>query len=522
MKRIRSHWAWGWEDKMPSAEARQQLGEVLNSVLKITPGACQEAVLLQDVKLRPSTFQSDGVDTSDESRIRHTYGRSWPDLMRGFLGDFDSAPDGVVVVKSVEDVQDAFLWAEKHDAAIQIYGGGTSVVAGVEAKKGRPTLCLDTSGLSGVKQIDHVSRVACIGGGAFGPDIEDALRPHQLTLRHFPQSFEFSTLGGWIATRSGGHYATVRTHIDEFVESVQMVTPSGVFETKRLPASGAGPDPNRLVCGSEGTLGVITQAWMRLQVRPRFKAQASVHFADWSSAVMALRELAQSGLDPANCRLLDSREALLNQVTFDGTHVLVLGFESHDNEQVFLMERALEICKAHGGDCPTGPRYKDIREEQASDRWKSSFLDGPYMQSALLTMGVFADTFESAVIWKDFEAFHQGVIQRLRGILKEVCGGGFVTCRITHVYPDGLAPYYTWIAPMPVRDAAAIEVWQRIKEAAMDAVIELGGTVSHHHSVGRIHREHFHREASPPYLESLRAVKRQLDPKGILNPGVLL
>lgn len=522
MKRRRSHWAWGWEEKIPSVEARKELGEILHTVLKITPGELKEAVLLQDVKLRPSAFSGGEVDTTDEARIRHTYGRSWPDLMRGFLGDFSAAPDGVVIVDSVADVQNVFLWAEKHDAAIQIYGGGTSVVGGVEAEKGRPTLSLDTSGLSGVHHIDHVSRVARIGGGSFGPDIESALRPFHLTLRHFPQSFEFSTLGGWIATRSGGHYATVRTHIDEFVESVQMVTPSGVYETRRLPASGAGPDPNRLICGSEGTLGVITQAWMRLQMRPHFKAQASVHFRDWSGAVAALRELGQSGLNPANCRLLDSREALLNQVTFDGTHVLILSFESHDSEQVFVMERALDICKAHKGECPTGPCYRDTFNEQASDRWRSAFLDGPYMQSALLTMGVFADTFETAVLWSDFDAFHQGVIQRLRRILKEVCGSGFVTCRITHVYPDGLAPYYTWIAPMPVRDVSAIEVWQRIKDAAMDAVVDLGGTISHHHAVGRIHREHYHREASPLFLQSLRAVKNQLDPHGILNPGVLL
>ena len=202
---------------------------------------------------------------------------------------------------------------------------------------------IDLTRLDRVLEVDDVSRAARIQGGALGPALEEQLRPHGYTLRHFPQSFEFSSLGGWLATRSGGHYASVYTHIDDLVESIRMVTPGGVMESRRLPGSGAGPSPDRLALGSEGTLGVITEAWMRVQDRVRFKASAGVHFADYADGVAATRAVAQSGLFPTNCRLLDATEAMVAAGVQDGSTLLVLGFESADHPVDAWIERAVEL-----------------------------------------------------------------------------------------------------------------------------------------------------------------------------------
>ena len=256
--------------------------------------------------------------------------------MRAFRGELPSPPDLVAYPRDEAELTAVLDWCGAADIAVIPYGGGSSVVGGVETAipGARRCVSLDLGRLDRVLEIDRVSRAARIQAGVLGPALEDQLRPHGLTLRHFPQSFEFSTLGGWIATRSGGHYATLYTHIDDFVESLRVVTPSGVVETRRLPASGAGPSPDRLFIGSEGILGVITEAWMRLQDRPSWRAGASVRFDGpdgFLRGAEAVRRLAQSGLHPANCRLLDPQRGATSGAG-DGSHaVLVLGFESADH-----------------------------------------------------------------------------------------------------------------------------------------------------------------------------------------------
>ena len=299
----------------------------------------------------PASLAASSTDPYD--RAAHTYGRSFRDLVRAFRRDYAHAPDLVAFPRGEGELVSVLEWCSDAGAAAIPFGGGSSVVGGVEPDVGggyRGAVSVDLGHLAGVLEVDRTSRAARIAGGTLGPALEAQLKPHGLTLRHFPQSFEWSTLGGWIATRSGGHFATLHTHIDEFVEAVRVVTPRGVLQTRRLPGSGAGPSPERLFCGSEGTLGVITEAWMRVQPRPRFRAGASVYFAVFADAVQAARELAQSGLDPANCRLLGHDEALLSG-SGDGSHsILVLGFESADHELGPWLARALEICASHRGE----------------------------------------------------------------------------------------------------------------------------------------------------------------------------
>jgi alkyldihydroxyacetonephosphate synthase len=375
-----------------------------------------------------------------------------------------------------------------------------------------------------ILEMDRTSRAARIQGGIFGPALEDALRPQGLTLRHYPQSFEFSTLGGWIATRSGGHYATLYTHIDEFVESLRMITPSGAWESRRLPGSGAGTSPDRMAIGSEGTLGIITEAWMRLQDRPRLRASTAVRFEDFYEAAEAVRTIGQSGLNPTNLRLVDAGEALMSGAGDGTSHLLLVGFESADHDLDAWIVRALEICRDFGGrhpdDAARTRREENAARKGAGGAWRDSFLRAPYLRDALVALGFISETFETAVTWDRFRAFHQGIMTRVQAALDEICGGGTITCRFTHVYPDGPAPYFTVMAPS--KAASQMEQWDEIKAASMDAINELGGTVTHHHAVGRDHRPGYDRQRPDAFARALRAAKRELDPATILNPGVLI
>ena len=284
-------------------------------------------------------------------RAAHTHGKAYRDVVRNLRLDLEHPPDWVVRPEAEQDVVNVLDWAADARVAVVPYGGGSSVVGGVEYRGDEHPACvsLDLTAMGGVREIDSVSQAARIQAGAMGPALEDQLREHGLTLRHFPQSFEFSTLGGWLATRAGGHFATVETHIDDLVESIRAVTPSGVTESFRLPGSGAGPSPDRMLLGSEGTLGVITEAWMRVRPRPDQRASASVRFDDVHRALDATRAIAQSGLRPSNCRLLDPGEAAYSGAG-DGSHsVLVLAFESSGVPVDDRLAQALELTTEHGG-----------------------------------------------------------------------------------------------------------------------------------------------------------------------------
>lgn len=514
-----SFWGWGYEDKQSSMEDRRELKQLIEGFLGFP-----ERPVLDPPTLEGTEAPEPGVDasldcctTAREPRIRHTYGRAYRDLVRGFHGDFTNAPDVVAEPTSHQEVRDVLEWASREGVAVVPYGGGTSVVAGVECRGDgyRGVLSLDLRGMDRVLEVDEYSRTARIQAGTLGPEIQEGLEDHGLQLRHYPQSYEFSTLGGWIATRSGGHFATLYTRIDDFVESVRLEAPAGTLETRRVPSSGAGPSPKQLVLGSEGALGAVTEAWMRVQPRPSHRAKATVHFEDYWEAVEAVRRVVQARLYPANLRLLDRHEAMLNRVATDGSHVLFLGFESTDHPVDSALERSLEICGEHSGE----PRERGSGGGGKGD-WRSSFFEAPYRFNDMVSLGVLVDTFETSVTWEGFRDLHSAVQERVGGVLEDVCGEGFVSSRFTHVYPDGPAPYYTFLAPAePGRE---LEQWRAVKREAGDVLMEYGGTITHHHAVGRTHREWYERETSERYREALRAAKESLDPKGVMNPGALI
>jgi alkyldihydroxyacetonephosphate synthase len=517
----RKFWGWGLEGDGLTASEIEQLGAAFAERLGIAGVRLLEPPRVAELDLpaprvAPPASLEPAFSTDPYERAAHTYGKSFRDLVRSFRRDYAHAPDLVAFPRDEGELVSVLDWCGDAGVAAIPFGGGSSVVGGVEPDVGdgyRGAVSVDLRQLQGVLEVDRTSRAARIAAGTLGPALEAQLKPHGLTLRHFPQSFEWSTLGGWIATRSGGHFATLHTHIDEFVEAVRVVTPRGVLQTRRLPASGAGPSPERLFCGSEGTLGVITEAWMRVQDRPRFRAGASVFFADFREAVEAVREIAQSGLYPANCRLLGHDEALVSGSGDGSRSILVLGFESADHEVAPWLARALEICDSHHGEVNSG-------DGDPAAAWRSSFLRGGHLRDGLAQLGLISETFETAITWDRFWEFHEGVLAATKEAVRQACGGGVVSCRFAYAYPDGPSPYYSVFAPG--RPGQELEQWDEIKVAAAEAIAALGGTITHHHAVGRDHRRWYLREVPELFAGALRGAKAELDPAGIMNPGVLL
>jgi alkyldihydroxyacetonephosphate synthase len=531
----RKFYGWGLEGEGLAASEIEQLGAVFSERLRVDEPRIKEPPRVEELDLRaprlvPPASLEPVFSADPYERAAHTYGRSYRDLVRAFRRDFRHAPDLVAFPRGEGELVSVLEWCGAAGVAAIPFGGGSSVVGGVEPDVGdgyRGVISVDLRYLQGVLEVDRTSRAARIAAGTLGPALEAQLKPHGLTLRHFPQSFEWSTLGGWIATRSGGHFATLHTHIDEFVEAVRVVTPRGVLQTRRLPGSGAGPSADRLFCGSEGTLGVITEAWMRVQARPRFRAGASVAFGDFADAVEAARELAQSGLHPANCRLLGHDEALLSGSGDGSRSILVLGFESADHELGPWLARALEICAGHrgevsggGGAAGGGGGAAGGGGSDPAAAWRAAFLRGGHLRDGLIRLGIISETFETAITWDRFRDFHERVLAATREAVREACGGGIVTCRFAYVYPDGPAPYYTVFAPG--RPGRELEQWDEIKLAASEAIAALGGTITHHHAVGRDHRRWYLREVPGLFADALAGAKAALDPAGIMNPGVLL
>jgi len=459
-------------------------------------------------------------------RAYHSYGYDRTD--HAVFGRYPNPPDVVAHPRNESELEAVLDWCAGSGHCVVPYGGGTSVVGGVTPPEDRgPVVTVALDEMARVLEIDDVSRAARVQAGVFGPHLEDQLRPAGFTLRHFPQSFAESTLGGWIATRSGGHYATNHTHIDDFVESVRMLTPSGWWETRRLPGSGAGPDPNRWVIGSEGILGIISEAWMRIQARPRFRATASVTFPSWASGWEATRQIAQAKLWPANLRLLDP-ELAADAAGLDGSRsLLVIGFESSELSQRTDIGRAVDLARAAGGMADDADIAVDDGERDGSGppggagAWRRSFIAGGGGIGAAAGLGLVAGTFETAVTWDRWPAFDAAVRAATLAALDEVCGGGSLNCRFTHVYPDGPAPYYTYFGAYRVGSDPA-EQQRAVKQAASEAILAGGGTITHHHAVGRLHRPWYDRERPEPFAAALRAAKRELDPGGVLNPGVLI
>ena len=490
-KERRSFWTWGYQSDEPSQNERlaaaERIAKRLGRAVEPPPVPDIDAIALRRPRVKVPGKLEEFVSASQLERVTHTHGGHSLELLTALRGGFDNPPDAVAHPRNEDELEAVLEWCDSEQHAVIPYGGGTSVVWGVNAPLDRDSaVTVDLDEMNALLELDETSRAGRFQAGMLGPDIEAALKPRGLTLRHFPQSFPWSTVGGWVATRSGGHYATNQTHIDDFVESTRMLTPKGWFESRRLPGSGAGPSPDRLVIGSEGTLGLISECWLRLQKRPIYRATAGVAFSSWEEGADAVRHVVQTKLWPANLRILDPLEAA-NAAGMDGeSALLIIGFESGDVPQGENIWAAINIAREFGGVVDDDDDRIDdggggtTGRQGAVGAWRDAFIG----VNAGLTagLGLLSDTFETAITWDQWPEFDGEVRERVGRALRASLGeDAQLSCRFTHVYADGPAPYYSFSGPVEI--GSELESWQIIKDAAVDAVIDAGGTVTHHLSL---------------------------------------
>src|SRR5277367_1093383 len=391
-ERRRKFYGWGYEGDEVSSQEIAEFEKAWTRLLGVTdftamPFPTEGSIDLRPSRVKPPASLEAICGTDKYDRLYHTYGASTVDVAYAVRGEFRNPPDAVAYPRTEGDIVKLFRWCENESLAAVPYGGGTSVVGGVnppEHDRYRGAVSIDMKHFDKVLEIDHASQAARIQTGALGPHIERQLAPSGLTLRFFLQAWEFSSLGGWIATRAAGHFSTVYTQIDDHVESMRVVTPAGNIASRRFPVSGSGPNPDRLFLGSEGALGIITEAWVRLHRRPVYRKQVTVRFRDYEKAVEATRRLSQSGLNPANARLVEREEAEYAGSSDGSFDILVLGFESADHAVDARLQRALDICAEHEGRWDdTALKDKEGAADAATASWRNKFLRGPYLRSML-------------------------------------------------------------------------------------------------------------------------------------------
>jgi alkyldihydroxyacetonephosphate synthase len=467
-------WGWGGPGEEPDPAALEALAPVAQALLGFGLQAPERPARLRPLPTpRLAAPAPLAAIASQEllDRARHGLGRAYVDLIRGVRGRIDHPPDLVLRPRTEAEVAAVLDWCGQAQAAVVPFGGGTSVVGGLEAAVGdrfAGVVALDLGALAGVAEVDPIGRAARVLAGTTGPALEAALGRHGLSFRFFPQSFERSTVGGWLATRAAGHFATGPTHIDDLVEAVRLVTPAGVWASRRLPASGAGPSPDRFALGSEGTLGVITEAWLRVRPRPESRTGTVAAFESFSAGAEAVRAIVQAGLAPATCRLTDTTEAALTGTLAGGEAVLLVGFETAGGPPPDVeLATAATLARDAGGRL-----VPEQAGAAAADAWRRSFRRAPYLREQLVLLGVLAETFETAITWDRLEELVARVAEATRAALAQACGGGAVTCRLTHAYPDGAAPYFTVLAP--ARRGGELSQWAEVKAAAAEAVLAAG------------------------------------------------
>ncbi len=522
----------GWGDPAEAAPLPDTVIGLLRDLLGVEPRG-SGPVALEDVTVpepegEPAARRAlvaavggeEHVRTDPEARIRHTRGKSTPDLLRIRAGDVTDVPAAVVLPASHDEVLAVLGACAEHGLAVVPFGGGTSVVGGLAPERRGPFVALDLRRMDGLLALDPVSRTATLQPGLRAPRAEALLAEHGFTLGHFPQSYEWATIGGFAATRSSGQASAGYGRFDEMVLGLTLATPRGTLDTGRAPRSAAGPDLRQLVLGSEGAFGVITAVTVRIRPVPPVRVYEGWRFDSFEEGTTALRRLAQDGPRPTVLRLSDETETLVGLAQPDAIGsgpressagcLAVVGHEGTEEDTAHRGERAAAVLRACGG-TPLG--------EEPGRRWAGGRYSAPYLRDALLDAGALVETLETATFWSRVPELYAAVRDALTGTLTEAGTPPLVMCHISHVYENGASLYFTVVS---AQGEDAVAHWTRAKHAANEAILAAGGTISHHHGVGTDHRDWYLREAGPLGVDALRAVKRRLDPDGVLNPGVLL
>jgi alkyldihydroxyacetonephosphate synthase len=525
---------WGWAEPDAPIEVSAAGEELLRSEIGIgtdlAPPVALAEVRLPDAWV-PEALRAFELRDDRETRVRHAAGRSYPDLVRLRSGDGSGAPDAVVYPASEDEVAAVLAACESAGVAVVPFGGGTSVVGGVEALRGTHAgaIALDLARLDSL-DVDRASLTATMGGGLPGRRAESRLQGRGLTLGHFPQSFEFGTIGGYVATRSAGQASTGYGRVDEMVVGLRCVAPAGTIEARPVPATAAGPSLLQLLVGSEGAFGAITEATLSVRPLPAERRYEGWSFRSFEEGCEAFRAMEQGHVSPDVARLSDHDEtrmamamsshgglterlgrAYLRSRGHEGGCIAIVGWEGDEHDVARRAADTRRSLRANGG--------LSLGEGPGRSWLRARYL-GPYQRDELLGRGAMAETLETATTWSNLSTLHGAVRTALRETLAERGTPALVACHVSHLYPSGASLYFTFLAR--AERGQELEQWAAAKRAAMDAIVSAGGTITHHHAVGHDHAEWLAAEISPLGVEVLRAVKERLDPHGIMNPGKLL
>ncbi len=549
----RTRW-WGWgnldqrfdvenrENIMPFM--RESLGMPLNRDRFTDPSL--EEIELPEPRLHEEVLEAlrrlcgpGNVATDKFQRVSHSMGKSYRDLLRFRQRRIERPVDAVVWPREEREIVEILRLAEQENLAVIPFGGGSSVTGGVEPMGDKAGyISLDMARMNRVLRVDATSQTALIQAGALGPELEEQLNAQGFTLGHFPESFDHSTLGGWLATRASGRQSTGYGDIEDMVLALRMVTPRGVVDTRKVPSSAAGPSILQLCVGSEGYMGVITEALMRIRPVPEVLDYRGLIFRNFAAGVSAIREMMQQNLIPTCVRLSDRTETALAQAfrsttgpvwkkkgeeavlrllarrgySFDDGAFMVLGLEGTEDEVDYLRANILRLCRRLGGfHLGTSP----------GRQWYKSRHETAYFREQLINWGVLVDTLETATTWDNLLHLYGEVRRAIREALEEGGNRSLVACHVSHAYREGASLYYTFFAPMAGEGEEEAQ-WERVKRAASEAIMEHGGTISHHHGVGYEHAPWMREEVGEVSIRALQAVKKAMDPADIMNPGKLL
>ena len=530
---------WGWGDPEEVAD----LGPAAEAMLSergILPDVAPDPPSLDRIRLDPpeslpdsiaGIVGQDNVHTGHEDRVRHAAGHSYLDLLELRSGDLSRAPDAVITPPSIEAIRPLLEICSESGIAVVPYGGGTSVVGGVAPLRGRfdRLISLDLANLRRF-ELDRISMTARLGAGLRGSEAEELLSEAGFTLGHFPQSFEFATVGGFAATRSAGQASSGYGRFDSLVSSVGLVSPAGELSTLQTPHTAIGPSIRELVIGSEGIFGVIPEVEVRVRPAPEARRYEGWMAENFEAGSGIVRALAQSGALPAVIRVSDESETEVSLATSlpdgmagdlfrrylrlrgrSGGVLMIVGFEGSADDVRRQKARATTALKNGGA----------IRLGQSAGRgWEQGRFHGPYLREALLDRGVVVETLETAQQWSGHQALYSETTAAIRSAMDSCGMQGIVMCHLSHAYRDGASLYFTVISSPGDRGGATS--WWDVKKATIDAIQSAGGTISHHHATGRDHTPWLAGEIGELGLEAIAGVKERLDPEGIMNPEKLL
>ena len=546
----RKLWGWGDPDRQFDLSHRPGFWPFFHEVFGISKpvavDVAPEAAIVVPPSRIPAEFlqqlrlilKEGQIATDPATRLRHSFGQGYTDLLRLRKGQVDRSPDLVAYPEDHRQVMALLKLAAGMNVCVVPFGGGTNIfrMLEVDGTEKRPVVSLDTCRMNRLLEIDIWSRTARFQCGVFGPDLEACLEPYHLVLRHLPDSFRLSTLGGWLATRSAGMLSSGYGRIEDMVMSVKVATPEGELETRPVPASSAGPDMGRCFLGSEGTLGIITEATMKLHPTSAVRKFQTWLFQDMQTGVEALRRLAERGCMPDLVRLMDesqmslmralapersSSEALCQKLgrfalkwfrgmSLEGKAIAFTGFEGNRDTVTNKIAAVKKVLGSSGG-VPVG--------EKPAENWFAEVLDFGYFRDLMYAYGILGDAAETSATWARLLPIYHAVVREVRECYEEWGLKGFISGHVSHLYPNGASLYFVFACPeIPQRE---LEQHRELRRRITEKILALGGALSHHHAVGRDLKPWFKQECGQTGVQSLQSLKKSLDPGSILNPGTL-